>query len=75
MVRTEIVRERTQQVCATLNVGGQAFPFKLFTRAVQLGDYGSIDYYWMDSSEFRSLRTEEVAANFRASLETLAQPE
>src|SRR4051812_18622118 len=56
-----------ESLTATVRLRGQEFSFKLFTRPLRLGDYGTVQYYWMDSSQLRAaLATEAAAANFRA---------
>lgn len=59
-------RRPPESFVATLSLQGQEFPFRLFCRPVRLGEFGTVQYYWMDSSQFRSLRTAAEAANFRA---------
>jgi hypothetical protein len=36
------------------------------TRPLRLGEFGTVQYYWMDSSQFRNPRTEAAAANLRS---------
>jgi len=50
-------RKPPHSFTATLRLRGQEFPFRLFTRPLRLGEYGTIQYYWMDSSQFRRLRS------------------
>jgi hypothetical protein len=54
-----------KRVTAHIDLRGEKFTFKLFTRRVPLGDYGIIDYFWMDVSELRNLGSEFSSANFR----------
>jgi hypothetical protein len=51
---------------ATLRLGGDNYTFRLFTRSLRLGEYGTVQYYWMDSSQFRCGHTKESAGNFRS---------
>ena len=54
-------------VTATLALGGQQFTFTLFTRPLRLGAHGTVHYYWMDGSQFRTARRDSAAAaNFHA---------
>jgi hypothetical protein len=68
MARTDIpsTRKPPQSLTATLHLRKQDYAFRLFTRPLRLGDYGTVQYYWMDSSQFRNPRTEASAANFRS---------
>src|SRR5262245_13395519 len=59
-------RKPPESLTATLCLRGHEYAFRLYTRKLRLGDYGTVDYYWMDSSQFRNLRSEASAANFRA---------
>ena len=54
-----------ERVTAHINLRGTRFTFKLFTRRIPLGAYGTIDYFWMDVSQFRNLATDSSSANFR----------
>jgi hypothetical protein len=45
---------------ATIRVLNQDFAFQLFTRPLRLGPSGSVQYYWMDSSQFRIARGRRV---------------
>ena len=53
---------------ATIQLRGQDYTFRLYNRPLKLGDYGMVDYYWMDSSQFRNLRSEAECSNFRSIL-------
>jgi hypothetical protein len=75
MIREDLAMSRTAtpftdklpgSLTATLRLRGHDFAFRLFTRPLRLGDYGTVQYYWMDSSQFRDLRAEASAANFRS---------
>jgi hypothetical protein len=55
-----------ESIIATVPLQGQDFAFKLFRRPLPLGQYGTIDYYWMSSAAFRSLKSDSSAANFHA---------
>jgi len=57
---------RTEFLHVTLSRFGQDFPFRLYSRPLPLGSGVTAQYYWMDSSDFRSLRTEAEAINFRS---------
>jgi hypothetical protein len=50
---------------ATVSVRGEEFSFRLYHRPLALGTTLTVQYYWMDSSQFRSLNSEAAAANFR----------
>jgi hypothetical protein len=58
--------EPCESLTATLRLRGQEYLFRLYTRRIRLGDEASIDYYWMDSSQLRDLKSEAAAANFRS---------
>lgn len=55
----------TKSLTATICLCGQEFQFNLFTRPLPLGESCTVQYYWMDNSQFRSLNSEASAANFR----------
>jgi hypothetical protein len=59
-------RRPLETFTATLHLRGQDFAFRLCTRPLALGDSGTVQYSWMDSSQFRDMRTEVAAANFRS---------
>jgi hypothetical protein len=63
---TGSTRNPPESFTATLRLRGHEFAFRLFTRPLRLGDSGTVQYYWMDSSQFRNMRTEAAAANFRS---------
>jgi hypothetical protein len=52
---------------ATIRVQGQDFPFQIHHRPLPLGPAGTVQYYWMDSSQFRIARAKRGLdpANFR----------
>src|SRR5438067_1955533 len=55
-----------ESLTVPIRLRGQDFTFKLFTRPLRLGPYGTIRYYWMDSSQLRAaLASDAAAANFR----------
>jgi hypothetical protein len=56
---------RTESFTATVQLFGQEFQFKLFTRPLSLGEFHTVQYYWMDNSQFRSMNSVAAAANFR----------
>lgn len=58
-------RKPPESLTATLRLSGQEFSFRLFNRPLRLGSYGTVQYYWMDSSQFRDINSEASAANFR----------
>jgi hypothetical protein len=51
---------------ATLRLGGQDWPFRVYTRSLALGSSGRVQYYWMDSSQLRNPRSEAAQVNFRS---------
>ena len=57
----------TRRLTARVEVNRQEFTFRLLSRRLALGPDVTVDYYWMDSSEFRNLRTRRASdpANFR----------
>jgi hypothetical protein len=59
-------RKPPESLAATLRLRGQEYTFRLLARPLRLGDYGTVQYYWMDSSQFRNIRTEASPANFRS---------
>ena len=69
MPRTKVSRTRPPEcVTAKITLQGQTFPFRLYTRRLPLGDYGTIHYYWMPAPEFHSLTPKSTTANFRSCL-------
>lgn len=56
----------TKKESITLKLGGREYPFAVCSRPLQLGEFGTIDYYWMDSSLLRSFSTNEARTNFRS---------
>jgi hypothetical protein len=56
---------RPKSLTAQVGLLGEDFSFKLYTRPLALGPYGRIQYYWMDNSQFRNIRSEASCANFR----------
>jgi hypothetical protein len=64
MVRTLFPLPRTKQVTVTVRNFGQTFPFKLHTRPLALGSLATVQYYWMDSSQLRTLSSNASAANY-----------
>lgn len=56
----------SESLTATIELRGHAFPFRLYTRPLQLGDAGTIRYYWIDGSQFRNLRGGASKANFQS---------
>jgi hypothetical protein len=60
-------RVPTQALTATVRLRDHDFAFRLYTRPLLLGPSGSVQYYWMDSSQFRIARGRRGRdpANFR----------
>ncbi len=54
-----------QSWTATVRLAGQDFSFRLYARPLHLRPFGSVQYYWMDSSLFRNFESETSSANFR----------
>ena len=57
---------RSEPVAVTLLLRGQEFPFRLLTRPISLGSAGKIQYYWMDTTDFRQTAPDTNFANFRS---------
>ncbi len=53
---------------ATIVLDGQEFTFKVHTRPLPLGDSVTVNYYWLDSRQFRHLRNKASAVQFRNTL-------
>jgi hypothetical protein len=51
-----ILREPIQSLTATIRLQDQDFAFRVYTRPLRLGPSGTVQYYWMDSSQFRIAR-------------------
>ena len=66
--RNSIDHKPPESLVATLTLRGREFPFRIFSRPIRLDSYGTVQYYWMDSSQFRSLRTAADLANFRSAI-------
>jgi hypothetical protein len=54
-----------EKLTATIQIQGHELPFQLYSRPLRLGPYGVVQYYWMDGSQFRAIKSEASAANFR----------
>lgn len=50
---------------ATVVVGRAEFTFTLYHRPLTLGPSGTVQYYWMDGSQFRNIDSDAAAENFR----------
>src|SRR4051794_19245226 len=52
---------------AVITTRGHELAFRLCTRPLTLGGHGTVQYYWMDSSQFRIARSRRGGdpANFR----------
>lgn len=61
-------RPAIRSLAALVRLGGQDFTFKLSTRPLVLGHAATVQYYWLDSRQFRHLSTAAAADNFRACL-------
>src|SRR5262245_500171 len=60
--------KRASSLTATVRLCNQVFSFRLYTRPLSLGPVGVVQYYWMDSSQFRNIRTEASVSSFRSCL-------
>lgn len=60
-------RPASKSLVATISLEGQDFTFKLFTRSLSLGDAATVQYYWLDSRQFRHLDS-AASSNFCACL-------
>lgn len=58
-------RSPVQTFTATIPLRGQEFSFKLSTRPLPLGRSATVQYYWMDSRQFRRIGSNASADNFR----------
>jgi hypothetical protein len=56
-----------QSLVASITLGGDDFPFRLYTRPLVLGPGRTVQYSWMDSTQFRITRSRRAwdPANFR----------
>jgi len=54
-----------QSLTASVRLAGQDFAFRLYSRHLRLAPFGTVEYYWMDSSLFRNIESEASAASFR----------
>src|SRR4051794_632874 len=54
-----------EKLTAIIQILGHELPFRLYSRPLRLGPYGVVQYYWMDGSQFRSIKSDASAANFR----------
>jgi hypothetical protein len=54
-----------EKLTATLQILGYEFRFQFYIRPLRLGPYGVLQYYWMDVSQFRALKSEASVASFR----------
>lgn len=60
-------QSNSQSLTATVSLGGDHFDFQLYTRPLQLGQEVTIQYYWMDSSQFRTInRSPQFLQNYRS---------
>jgi len=57
-----VLGRKTRSVNVELELQGTPLVFKLYGRRLDLGEHASIDYYWMDASEFRK---KEFSKNFQ----------
>jgi hypothetical protein len=60
------ISTRLQSLSATLRLQGQEFQFRLFTRPLRLGHHGTVQYFWLDSSQFRTLKSDASCAAFQS---------
>lgn len=65
VTRTSIIPP-PQRLTASIDLAGQNFGFRLYTRPLRLGPDLTVQYYWMDSSLFRTIDSDASAHNFRS---------
>ena len=68
MTRTARFADRkTKSLVVPIALQGVPFSFNLWTRPLDLGEYGTVQYYWMSSADFRVPRRKRAKdlANFR----------
>ena len=53
-----------RRLTATLVLGGREYPFVLCHRPINLGSAGTVEYYWLDSSQLRATDSKEGLNNF-----------
>ena len=63
-----------EKLTATIQILGHEFPFQLYTRPLRLGPYGEVQYYWMDGSQFRAIKSETSGPTFATASDTGRRP-
>jgi hypothetical protein len=54
-----------EKLIAVTQILEHGLSFWLYARPLQLGPHGVVQYYWMDGSQFRSIKSDASAANSR----------
>jgi hypothetical protein len=55
---------KTKQITVTIERARRRYPFALCSRLLKLGPDATIQYYWMDSTEFRNLGSKQHVSNY-----------